>query len=300
MNASLRGYAAAILGNLDGAALASCADDLSNLSQTVLANHELRAALTDTSVSGAVRRDVLADVLNGKVSGPAARLAAHAALVSHAQEVPTALSFLAERSRHAVDGTHEDEPVLSVLSSRNRVGGFAAAVYEDSQVADLEVIEHELFQVARAIESSADVRRALTDRDLPLSRRQGVITALFGTKVTPVTQRLLEYVLTGGRARDVVGTIDWLADQTARARGWRIAKVRTAKALDPAQADGLRASLTKVAGNPVELQVTEDASLLGGIRIEVGDLLVDATAKGRLDSLREHIDAEHRSYVTND
>jgi len=300
MNASLRGYAAAILETLDATAMATCSQDLASLSQTVLANHELRAALTDTSVTGVVRRDVLSDVLNGKVSAPAARLASHAALVSHAQEVPTALSYLADRARQASDGTFDAEPALSVLSARNRVGGFATAIFEDAEVASLEVIEHELFQVARAIESSADVRRALADRDMPLSRRQGLVTTLFAAKVTPVTLRLLEYVVAGGRARDVVGTIDWLADQTARARGWRIAKIRTAKTLDQAQADGLRASLAKVAGNPVELQVTEDASLLGGIRIEVGDLLVDATAKGRLDSLREHIDSEHRSYVTND
>ena len=134
MNASLRGYAAAILGTLDSAALATCAEDLANLAQTVLANHELRAALTDTSVPGAVRRDVLADVLAGKVSAAAGRLAAHAALVSHAQEVPASLSFLAERSRHAAAGTNDAEPALSVLSSRNRVGGFAAAIFEDSEV----------------------------------------------------------------------------------------------------------------------------------------------------------------------
>jgi F-type H+-transporting ATPase subunit delta len=300
MNPSIQGYAAAVLGSLDDGAIAMSAQDLGSLAETVLGNASLRAALTDTSVPGAVRRDVISDLLDGKVSAPAIRLAANAAQVSHAQDVPAALSYLADRSRRAAAGETQPEPALSVLGARARVGGYASAVFEENEVATLETIEDELFKVARTIESSPELRRTLTDRDMPLARRQGVVSALFGGKVLSQTVGMLEYVVAGGRARDIVGTIDWLVDQTARARGWRVAKVRTAKALDASQADSLRASLAKVAGNPVELQVTEDETLLGGIRIEVGDLLVDATAKGRLESLREHMDAEHRSYVKND
>jgi hypothetical protein len=40
---------------------------------------------------------------------------------------------------------------------------------------------------------------------------------------------------------------------------------------------------------PVELQVELDESLLSGARIRIGDLQVDATARGRLDTLREHL-----------
>jgi hypothetical protein len=39
----------------------------------------------------------------------------------------------------------------------------------------------------------------------------------------------------------------------------------------------------------VELQVEIDESLLSGARIRIGDLQVDATARGRIDNLREHL-----------
>ena len=71
----------------------------------------------------------------------------------------------------------------------------------------------------------------------------------------------------------------------------------TAKPLTDQQADALRASLKSVTGNPVELQVTENEALLGGVRIEVGDLLVDASAKGRLAQLRDVLDADHRAFA---
>jgi F0F1-type ATP synthase delta subunit len=41
-------------------------------------------------------------------------------------------------------------------------------------------------------------------------------------------------------------------------------------------------------GSPVELEVATEAALLGGVLVEVGDLRVDATIRGRLDALRDH------------
>jgi F-type H+-transporting ATPase subunit delta len=320
MNAALQGYAAAVLQELEGSATQSVADDLARLEETVLANPDLRAALTDTSVSGANRRDVVIALLNGKISEPAVRLAAHAAYEVNAQDMPAALGYLAHRARAAAEGVAYHEPSLGATAARERVGGFATARFEELEISDLEQIEVELFRFARALESSPELRATLGDRDVPVAQRQGIIEALLAGKVsTPrhglieyvkslfqnrnaeaPTTALVKYVVEGGRARDVLGTIDWLVEQTAIARGWRVARVATAKPLTEAQAEALRESLKAVTGNPVELQVTENETLLGGVRIEVGDLLVDASAKGRLAQLRDVLDADHRAFATNE
>ena len=300
MNASLQGYAAAILGELDATQLGVVADELAALDAQMATNHDLSAALTDTSIPGSTRRAVLTELLGAKVAPATARLAGFAALVSQAQDVPSALSYLATRSRIAATGEPYAEPVLSVLGSRSRVGGFASALFEELDLGAIETMEDELFRFARTVEASGALRGLLADRDAPVDRRQAVVVELVGSRVTAPTERLLVYVIAGGRARSTVATIDYLVDQASRARGWRVAKVRTAQPLDEAQATSLKASLTHVAGNPVELQVTEDPSLVGGVRIEVGDLLVDASAKARLDALREHLEADHRTFLTND
>ena len=80
MNPSIQGYAAAVLGELDGAQVQSTASDLQRVEETILANSDLRAAMTDTSVSGNARKAVMAQVLENKVGGPASRLAAQAVL----------------------------------------------------------------------------------------------------------------------------------------------------------------------------------------------------------------------------
>jgi len=168
------------------------------------------------------------------------------------------------------------------------VAGFATALDEDMTGAQLESLEDDLFRFARIVASTPALRRALTDRDLDVSARQGLVTQLLEGKVPATTVALATYAVAGGRARDFVGTLDFLVEQTAQARGWRIARVRAAAPIDEAQRGQLTDSLGSLTGGPVELQVEVDESLLSGALIRIGDLQVDATARGRLDALREH------------
>jgi F-type H+-transporting ATPase subunit delta len=287
MNPTLQGYTAAVAEAAGTAALGDIAVDLEAIEQLVLSNAQLRAALSDTAVPGSARRAVMLELLEGKVSDGARRLAAFACGAVPAQQVTSALSWLANRMRHLAEG-QDDEPGLGLLQSRQRVAGFATALDEDMTGAQLESLEDDLFRFARIVASTPALRRALTDRDLDVSARQGLVTQLLEGKVPATTVALATYAVAGGRARDFVGTLDFLVEQTAQARGWRIARVRAAAPIDEAQRGQLTDSLGSLTGGPVELQVEVDESLLSGALIRIGDLQVDATARGRLDALREH------------
>ena len=289
MNPTLQGYAAAVMEAADPSSLAAIADDLAAIEREALSNPPLRAALTDTSVPGRVRRDVMLEILEGKVSAAARRLAAFACLVVPAPEVPGALGWLASRGAHEAEGRPNEEPPLSLTQARSRVGGYATALHEDMTNDELESLEDDLFRFGRIVASTPALRAALTDRDLDPAARQGLVSQLVEGKVPATTLALVRYVVTGGRARDFVGTLDFLVEQTAAARGWRIAHVRAAAPIDGQQQTKLTDSLAGLAGRPVELQVVIDEALLSGALIRIGDLQVDATARGRIDALREHL-----------
>ena len=287
MNPTLQGYTAAVAEAAGPAALGPLAADLEAIEQLVLANTQLRAALTDTAVPGPARRAVVLDLLDGKVSPGARRLAAYASMVVAAPEVPAALGWVSTHVRHLSEG-QDDEPGLSLTQSRQRVGGFATAVHEDMSGAELESLEDDLFRFARIVGATPALRSALTNRDLDVAARQGLVTQLLEGKVPGAALSLARYAVTGGRARDIVGTLDFLVELTAQARGWRIARVLAAAPIDDTQRTELTDSLGTLAGAPVELQVEVDISLLSGALIRIGDLQVDATARGRIDALREH------------
>jgi F-type H+-transporting ATPase subunit delta len=289
VNPTLQGYTAAVIESAGSAALAPLAADLESVEQLVLANAALRSALTDTTVRGPARRAVMLDLLEGKVSEPARRLAAFACSAVSAPDVPAALAWTATRVRHTVEGQAVEEPALSLTDSRRRVSGFATAIHEDLSTAQLESVEDDLFRFSRIVASTPNLRAALVDRELDVEARQGLVSQLLEGKVQAATVALVRYAIAGGRARDIVGTLDHLVEQTARARGWRIAHVRAAAPIEEAQRGSLSDSLAQLAGAPVELQVVVDEALLSGAVIQIGDLQVDASARGRIDALREHL-----------
>ena len=289
MNPAVEGYLSAVLSQPGTGDLGSLAEELAAVARLVADNAGLHAALTDTSVAGPARRDVLLDLLQSRVSETAARLAGFTAGAVHAQEVPSALGWVAQRARQVADGTETEALPLSHSEARRRVGGFATALFEGLDADQLSEIEDELFRFARIVDATPQLRELLTDREITVAARQGVVDELIGSKVSSATVRLVEFVVAAGRSRDFVGTLDWLVEETARTRGWRVARVRAGQELDEGERQELSRTLARLAGAPVDLQVTVDPSLLAGVKVQIGDLQLDGTARGRLDRLREHM-----------
>jgi F-type H+-transporting ATPase subunit delta len=303
VNPALQGYLAAMEESLaEAGALAQAGDELHAVADLVDDSNELTLAIDDGSVPASSRRAVLDDLLEGKVRPEVRSLIHQAVTVVPASELTSSFHWLAARVATAAERgpatEHEpdDESVLGRLGSRNRVSGYAAAVFEGVTTAELEEIEDQLFRFARTVESSRPLRSALGDRDLPVAVRQQVIADLFGDKVLPATARLAAYAVRGGRARDIVPTLDALVEDAARARGWRVARVHSASQVDDSHRQSLSEALGRLTGGPVELQVTIDPELLGGVVLEVGDLLVDGSTRHRLNQLREHLLESEAAY----
>lgn len=285
----LEGFAAALLGRLDRAVLATVVSDLEALEATVLARGDLSAVLTDTSISHVARGQVVNDLLINKVSPEALRLATYAATAVPAQEVPRAFDELAHVA-HTLRETGEfHHAALGLLDARRRVAGFADALLDEVDTDNFTTIEDDLFRWARTVEGNESLRHLLLDRDAPLDARLGLTVQLLSGRVNPVSLDLARFTIVGGRPRDVVGTLDFLVDYVAQSRDWRVARVHTARALDDASQHQLVGSLGALTGKKVELQIAEQPSLLGGVLVEIGDLRLDATTRGRLGTLHDAV-----------
>lgn len=62
-----------------------------------------------------------------------------------------------------------------------------------------------------------------------------------------------------------------------------------AVALDERQQSRLKSALRSIYGKPVNLQTVLDQSVVGGIRVQVGDEVVDGTVVRRLDAVRRDL-----------
>tara|TARA_B100000519_G_C14136702_1_gene387865 strand:- start:415 stop:807 length:393 start_codon:yes stop_codon:yes gene_type:complete len=67
----------------------------------------------------------------------------------------------------------------------------------------------------------------------------------------------------------------------------RSARVESAVVLSEAQQQEVRASLGRLKGADVEVEFAEDADLIGGMRVKLGDDVYDGSVKTRLSRLAE-------------
>ncbi len=89
-----------------------------------------------------------------------------------------------------------------------------------------------------------------------------------------------------GALDEIVGSIEeaYLAQNR-----WIQAEVAAPVPIGKEYEGGLRDSLKELTGREVELTVTVDPSLLGGMRIRVGSTLYDGSIKGQLGLLRDKL-----------
>ena len=174
--------------------------------------------------------------------------------------------------------------------SPDRVEAYAKAFLEVAKGEELlDRVTNELFHFARAMERSDQLRKTLTDENIPPERRQAIVEELVGVKASPLTASLVSFVVGVGRARDLVRIIDKLVERAAATENREVAEVRSAVPLDEDQRSRLRDALESALGKQVEIRVVIDPSVLGGVVAKVGDTIIDGSVRHRLDQLRESL-----------
>jgi F-type H+-transporting ATPase subunit delta len=149
---------------------------------------------------------------------------------------------------------------------------------------ELEGVEDELFRFGRIIGGDRELGRILSDRKAPAEGKTALLDRLLSGKVSPVTEQLLRNVLTGPYAGSAEHAVERLSEVASRRRGQSVARVTSAVALTPEQEQRLTASLTRLYGRTVGLQVTVDPSVLGGLVVQVGDEVIDGSIAHRLEA----------------
>ena len=171
-----------------------------------------------------------------------------------------------------------------------RVEAYAKALLEIARAeGDLAPVEDELFRVARTIESNDALRNALTDQAIPVEMRQGIVEDLLGGRASATTTNLVSFVVGAGRSRDLPAIIDELIQGAAESRDEEVAEVRTAHPLSEDQRRRLTQALERRFDRKIDLKVTVDPEVLGGVIVTVGDEVLDGSVKSRLQQLRKSL-----------
>jgi F-type H+-transporting ATPase subunit delta len=115
--------------------------------------------------------------------------------------------------------------------------------------------------------------------------------AVFGQAVSAETLALVERVVTHPRGRGIRYSLKFVGDLVAFMRNRLVAIVTAARPLASAQASALAKTLASAYGRDIQLNVTVDASLVGGLRVRVDDDVVDGSLLTRFAEARRDLAA---------
>ncbi|CAM5400576.1 F0F1 ATP synthase subunit delta [Streptomyces violaceorubidus] len=110
-----------------------------------------------------------------------------------------------------------------------------------------------------------------------------LLRSLLGGRAEPTTERLVTRLVTVPRGRSLESGLESLSKLAADRRDRMVAVVTSAVPLSDAQKQRLGAALAKVYGRPMHLNLDVDPEVLGGIRVQVGDEVINGSIADRLE-----------------
>lgn len=235
----------------------SLAGELAAVTALLHREVSLRRVLTDPAQSGEAKAELAKRLLGTQVSGTAADVVAGLVRSRWSQ------------SRDLVDALEELANTADLTAAQKR--------------GRLDNVEDELFRFGRIVSSNTELRAALTSRSATEAAKGELLRSLLGGRAERTTEQLVTRLVTAPRGRSLESGLESLSRLAADRRDRMVAVVTSAVPLSDAQKQRLGAALTKVYGRPMHLNLDVDPEVVGGIRVQVGDEVINGSIADRLE-----------------
>ncbi|ELS56502.1 F0F1 ATP synthase subunit delta [Streptomyces viridochromogenes] len=236
---------------------AKLADELAAVTALLDREVSLRRVLTDPSQAGEAKAELAQRLLGGQVGGEAVDLLAGMVRSRWSQ------------SRDLVDALEELADTADLTAAQ--------------KAGTLDDVEDELFRFGRIVSSSTGLRAALTDRAASKAAKSELLRSLLGGRARATTERLVTRLVTAPRGRSLESGLESLSKLAADRRDRMVAVVTSAVPLSDVQKQRLGAALAKLYGRPMHLNLDVDPEVVGGIRVQVGDEVINGSLADRIE-----------------
>lgn len=150
----------------------------------------------------------------------------------------------------------------------------------------------QLAEAEAAISGSKDLQLALLSPAVNRARKVAVITQIADKLgLSRTIRNFLLVIVTHRRTHELKAIRQSFEEVVDERSGWVRAEVTSARELDGAQRQEVERALGAKLGKFIRASYSTDATLLGGVRARVASKEYDATLKGKLEGLRQRLQA---------
>lgn len=147
-------------------------------------------------------------------------------------------------------------------------------------------IDRELFGFGVAVDSDAELELALGSKLSGVDNKLALVQRLLEGKGSAETIAIVRQLIGQPRGRRVAELLRFAARIVADQSGYAIATVTVAKPISDEQSRRLGDALSRQNGSRVAVNLVIDPSVVGGMRVQLGDQVIDGSVAARIHDLR--------------
>nr|WP_308507799.1 ATP synthase F1 subunit delta [uncultured Stomatobaculum sp.] len=166
-------------------------------------------------------------------------------------------------------------------------GSFYDLAAEEKQEKD---ILEEMQGIGTLLRENPKYAALLSEPSLPKEKRLELLDQAFRGEIRPYLLNFLKLITERGLLFQYASMCRAFERRYNEAHNIAVALVRTAAALDESEKIKLREALEKQSGKQVVLKERVEASLLGGIVVEIDGKTLDGSVAGRLLAIRKKVE----------
>ncbi len=165
--------------------------------------------------------------------------------------------------------------------------GYAQALLELSdEASQFDAIAEEMLQLGELHDAEPDLGRLIDSRVISTADRRAIIERLFSGKVSDLTYRFLMVLNDKDRLSLLPKIARAYMQLVNNRRGHVNVDAYVATALSDDQASAVASGIGNAIGKTVTLLQHVDASLIGGLKIQIGDRLIDGSVSAQLRKIQ--------------
>ena len=146
--------------------------------------------------------------------------------------------------------------------------------------------EKSLIEIGNIFKENPDYIKVLESPAIPLSERIAFIDKAFESAYTEYLVSFIKVLCENGHITQIVSCIEAFCDLVRIYKNRTIATVYYVEPLTEEQKTALIEKLQKISGKVIEPEFIKDESLIGGIKVQIDDKIMDGSIKNRLDKAK--------------